>query len=211
MREYLRRLNHLAESYLFWSSVFASSPTVNQSLTALDRALHHPKRKQHAPMRLHPEIEFAISYLASKEKEVGWSPTQQDIQIASRELVRRLRPIKGRPGNRVLRHHVQGLMILCEWASGVPVTASPTTNSTYEPQMSSDGAKVIQSIFQKIDPAVTITSLMNIVRGTRASRAIEGKRFEDFFPGYASEADPRGPRVRTSVKVLGTASPIYCS
>jgi hypothetical protein len=81
-------------------------------------------------------------------------------------------------------------MILWEWATGISVTASPTTGTRYRPQLTSAGANVIGKILQSTDPRITTTTLMNIVRKTRQKRELVGKTFQDFFPGYGLRVVP---------------------
>jgi len=212
--EFRRRLEYVGESYRYWKEAEKDRPTFNQSLKLLARALQVRNRKSRKLVRLHPLIEIGISMLAldrSRNSTAEFEPSPAEIESAVCELLRRTRPIRGRPENLTLRYHVKGLMLLCEWTTGVPVTASPTTNSRYEPQMTSDGAKAIEMAFKRIDPAVTRTTLMNIVRQTRGRRELEGKRFEDFFPFYQPEPHPEhGPIVRPKID-LHFAHPIYCS
>ena len=212
--EFRRRLEYVGESYRYWKNVEKDRPTVNESLILLNRALHVPSRKRRDQIRLHPMIEIGISMfvLRSRPDRSDISrPSQAEIQEASVELLRRTKPLRGRPRDETLWYHVKGLILLCEWASGVPVTASPTTNSVYDPQMTSDGAKSIEIAFRRIDPSVTKTTLMNIIRRTRAKRELEGKRFEDFFPLYKPEPHPDlGPPVQPTID-FNIAYPIYCS
>jgi hypothetical protein len=136
------------------------------------------------------------------------------MEAASQVFLQRYGLKKGRPQHRLLRYHVQAAMLLLETGTDVPVTASPTTNSEYEPQMTSRGAKVIERLFTEADPSINTTILVNIIRTTRAKRELEGKRFCDFFPTYIGEPPPgvdRRPPPFASFEASGIAYPIYCS
>jgi hypothetical protein len=212
--EFRRRLEYVGESYRYWKDAENDRPTFNQSLKVLQRALKSPNRKRRKLIRLHPLVEIGISMLASnnsKDPADEFNPSPDEIETAVRELLRRTTAIRGRPSNLTLRYHVKALMLLCEWTTGVPVTASPLTNSVYEPQMTSDGAKAIEMAFKRIDPSVTRTTLMNIVRQTRGRRELEGKRFDDFFPLYQSEPHPELAVAAPSQIEVRFAHPIYCS
>lgn len=212
--EFRRRLEYIGESYRFWKDAEIGRPTFNESLRLLRRAFEVPKRTRREQIRLHPMIEIGISIIASREganPSGKFDPTQTEIEEASRELLLRAKPLRGRPQNMNLRYHVKGLILACEWASGTPVTASPTTNSEYDPQMTSDGAKSIEIAFKRIDPSINKTTLMNIIRQMRASRELEGKRFEELFPYYQPEPHPELGIVARPEFEIRIAHPIYCS
>ena len=182
--EFRRRLAYIVESYRIWSTLFEAGPTINESLALLKE---RSEDEETPPLNL--QVEMAIEMLATHafDRDVLGPlchPAPDELEAARQTFVERMKPIRGRPDSRVLRYHVQGLMILWEWATGAGVTASPTTGTRYKPQMTSAGAKVIEQTFQSIDPSIRTTTLMNIVRKTRQKRQLAGKRFEDFFPGY---------------------------
>ncbi len=161
LHEFRRRLEYVGASYQFWKDAEKDQPTFNESLRLLRRAWECPNRKRRDQIRLHPMIEIGVSIIAfqSRSEAAGeFNPTQAEIEAACRELLRRTKALRGRPQDLVLRYHVKGLILACEWASGTPVTASPTTNSEYDPQMTSDGAKSIEIAFKRIDPSVTKTT-----------------------------------------------------
>jgi len=187
--EFQRRLAYIAESYRLWSKVIGHGPSINESLARAKRSVARSSSGSE-DVRLNLEFEAALEMIARAEAEKS-KPTEhltpEDIADAREKLIRSAKPIKGRPKSRVLRYHVQALMLLCEWATGVPVTASPTTGTAYKPQMTSVGARVTEAIFKAIDRSITTTTLMNIVRTTRQRRELHGKRFEDFFPFYGAK------------------------
>lgn len=214
LHEFRHRLDYVGDSYRYWKDIEASRPTFNESLELLQRELYAPNRRHREPTRLHPMIEIGASMIALKYQagsilETKFSPAP--LEAARHELLRRTKPIRGRPENPTLSYHVKGLILACEWATGVPVTASGTTNSLYDPQMTSDGASAIKFAFRRIDPSVTTTSLVNIVRRVRRRRELEGKRFEDFFPLYRPSPHPHLGMIGCPSVNLQTAYPIYCT
>lgn len=214
LSEYRRRLEYVRENYNFWKDALNDLPTFNESLELLRRAFEVPKRKRTESVRLHSLIEIGITFLANRRPPVGFMDVESspaEMESAARELLKRLQPIRGRPENSNLRYHVWGLILACEWATGVPVTASSTTKSDYDPQVTSAGAKAIWMAFRRIDPSVTKTSIVNIIRASRASGELIGKRFEDLFPLYEPQAHPDfGPPGAPQIEVH-FAYPIYCS
>jgi hypothetical protein len=220
LSEFKRRLAHIDASYRFWSEVFGGVPTINESLSLLKGSLQGPARRpQRKRVRLHPEVELLISQFATRQvrqsrgSDAAVEPA--DIEAACVKVLQLLKPIRGRPISRVLRHYVQALMQLCEWACGEAVTACRTTNGIYAPQMTSAGGRAIERFFRSIDPRITTTSLVNIVIDTRAKNELAGKRFEDFLPLYQPEslAELELPKANCGprVKLLGIGHPIYCS
>lgn len=219
--EFRQRLEYLTVSYRRAKDYFGDSRRFNESLHHLRKATNPRARRRQTSVRLAPELEAAIAIgIETSRSETcpdgQYSAPSTDLvgEVCER-LASSLAPTRGRPKDAVLTYYVQALMVLCEWATHTPVTASPTTNSDYAPQMTSPGAKVIQMVFEDLEPSVPVTTLMNIIRQTRAKRSNEGKRFGDFFPFYGGSIDPEtgfpipGPGFR--LEKFGLAHPIYCS
>lgn len=220
LAEYLRRMDHVVENYRFSKKHFGDSRRFNQSLRDLRKATNPKARKRDKRVRLAPELEAAIAIGVETRRTDAVSdtyvaPSADLVGEVCENLSRALTPVRGRPDDAVLRYHVQAMMVLFEWATGNAVTASPTTNSEYLPQMTSAGARVIQFVFADLEPSLPVTTLMNIIRTTRAKRELEGKRFGDFFPFYGGSIDPEtgfpipGPGFK--LEKFGLTHPIYCS
>lgn len=216
--EFQRRLAYVMDSYRLWSQAFGEAGTFNDSLSRLKRAVRGHRPDEAPGKRLHPLLEAAIGGRAkakSGSTTDPWSsPTCSEVAEACDEVANNVATQRGRPANSVLIYHVQALMLLWEWATGEPVTASRTTNSVYDPQMTSDGAKLIEHLVAVMDPTVSRTTLVNIVRSTRASDFLEGKSFRDLFPFHGGHMDEKtglpqlGPG--RSLRSFEVMPPIYC-
>jgi hypothetical protein len=105
-------------------------------------------------------------------------------------------------------------MVLHQSMTGKEVTASRMRNSVYDPTMTSVGAQFVETIFRSIDPRVSTTTLVNIVRETRRTGAIDGKSFREHFRFYGGDVDPEtgfprpGPGFR--LQSFEPVNPIYC-
>ncbi|WP_188699549.1 hypothetical protein [Sphingomonas prati] len=186
----------------------------------MTRALSSRAKRSPRKVRLHPLLEVAVNSLWLKrlremDSDDGRTPTPEEMLGLCRELASKVKPFRGRPAHSVLTHHVHGLMALVQETCGSPATASRTRNSVYDPHMVSLGGQVIETVFRGIDPAISVTALVNIVLNARSLGATEGKRFRDFFPFYDSEFDAAtgdltlAPGLR--LEGFELVPPIYCS
>lgn len=220
LTEYFRRRHFVIENYSFWKNVFGDNLPFNKSLGILRKAVD-PDARSREPIRLSPELETAIGMGVGSRRRDQTSlftykaPSTTLVRNVCVDVATALAPIRGAPGRPLLTFHVQALVILNEWALGIPVTASRTKNSVYDPQMTSPGAQAIQAVFAELDPEVTVTTMMNIVHKSRASRELDGKRFGDFFPFYGGSVSAKtglpipGPGFK--LEKFGLTHPIYCS
>lgn len=168
------------------------------------RARGKPKRK-----RVDPEFEFAINFKArerARERDPDAATlSPKDVNAAAQELVDKLKPRRGRPSDPILAHHIQAMMALHRQSTGKDVRASLTRNSVYDPHIHGGFGEVWVRFFHEIDHAVTMTTLVNIIVETHASKAIIGKRFQDFFPFYG-EALIQKPGFLNRVPVTGLST-----
>lgn len=216
--EFNRRQDHVAQSYRFARQHY-DPQRLNESLATLVKSLNPRARRKAQRERLHPMLELLITErFRSKHRVAGEAipiPTPEDIYEAAKEVAALLKPKRGRPADAVLTHHVQGLMALWQQFTSSPVLAAQTKNSVYDPQMTSPGGRMIERFFEKVDPSITATALTNVVRHARATGAIEGKSFMDFFPFYGGRIDPETgmPVPGRGMKLISfePSHPIYCS
>jgi hypothetical protein len=217
--EIKRRLAYVQASYAFCKAQTAGLKSYNRSLARLKRAVGRPKRPGRTEYRLHPALEIRITQrargLAGIEGSARLDPAHnQFVQQAAAEIAATASPIRGRPANACLRHHVEGLMALIQEACGTPVLALREKESIYDPQLAEGVSQCLRIVFSAVDPVVTTVQLVNIVRAARRKYAGKRMRFRDFFPFYGGNVDPTtlvpqpGPHHR--LEHFEVAAPIYC-
>ena len=218
--EYRRKLDYVNASYHRAREVEATYPSFNESLKLLAKGTNPRARRLPEPRRPHPEVELLVNETwRARQRAAGLDPdgrppTQPEIFDICEELAATLEPQSGRPADRVLTQHVQGLMALLE-GNGSAVRAAKTRNGEYDPHMTSSGGNIIKVLFGWIDPAVTITALANIVLHARRSGETQGKSFHDYFPAYGWTVDPEtgmpNPPPGQRLESFRPTPPIYCS
>ena len=211
-----KRLAYVLESYLLARRFLAGTNGYNQSLVHMKKAVNPKARRSPQKVKCDPSLNLLIWDRANRHAVARRSDTPancDDVFAASRELSVELKAKRGRPADDLLIHHVQGLMVLVEWATGVPVTASLSKDSCYEPRLASSSAAHLENICKTIEPTLTRTALVNIIRSTHSSSAIKGKRFGDFFPFYGGSVDPDSGAPRPGpgyvLERFETTPPIY--
>jgi hypothetical protein len=217
--ELKRRLAYLSTSYRLCKSSAPDHITFNQSLARLKKAVGRPKVPSRPESRLDPRLELLISNRA--RKLAGLDPAQllgpehgAFVQQAGIEVAQNTRAMRGRPADYCLRHHVEGLMALMQEGCGKPVRALRDKNSVYDPQLPDEISRTFGMVFSAIDPDVTETQLVNIIRSARRKYAGKPMRFRDFFPFYGGTVDEQtmiptpGPHHR--LKQFEIVTPIYC-
>jgi len=219
VEEFTRRLNYLMTSYRACAAAVPDSAAFNRSLKRLQRAVRLGRTGSGAEERLDPRLEILISQRAREMAGLGCGDLLGEehsvfVQRAAADVASSTAPIRGRPVNLCLRHHVIGLMALIHETCGVPVVSSREKNSVYDPQLSDAAGRTIAMVFLELDPAVTKTQLVNIIREARRAYAGKPMRFPDFFPFYGakwaegSTAPTPGPGYR--LDRFEIAAPIYC-
>lgn len=221
LAEVRRKFEYINQSYRFARQMEATHPSFNESLKLLRKGTNPRARRAEVPRRLNPELELWVNLLWRQRQEKAGhdpdarSPTQSEIFDVCGELAKKLKPRRGRPPDRVLAHHVHGIMALIEQLSGSKVRAAKTRNGEYDPRMLSTGGNIISILFSWIDPKVTSTALADIVLAARASGEIEGKKFRDYFPAYGWTVDRAtglpNPAPGQRLESFRPIPPIYCS
>jgi hypothetical protein len=139
--------------------------------------------------------QFAEERTATADAKVE----QRDIQKAALWVTNALTVKQGAPTDRMLVHHVEALMALAQQTTGRPVLSRRDRNSVYDPHLADPKAQMIFEALNDIDPEVTVTKVVNIIRQARRKYAGKAMRFHDFMPAYGGK-----------VEVFVPNFPIYC-
>jgi hypothetical protein len=217
--EFQNRLAWIVRSYRNCVEQRNARLNFNETIAAAKQSLNPRARSKPKRKRVDPEFEFATNFKA-RERANERAPdatalSPEDVNAAAQELVDKLKPRRGRPSDPILVHHIQAMMALHRQTCGKNVRASLTRNSVYDPHIHGGFGEVWVQFFHEINPAVTMTTLVNIILETHASKTIIGKRFQDFFPFYGGSIDPEtgipqpGPGYR--LEKFTPIAPIYSS
>lgn len=145
-------------------------------------------------MRLHIEIDLALSYLARKfagERDPALLEVlPEDWKRAARHIVDTIPIKKGAPPATQLRRHVEGMMALIQEFSGLPVVVSRVRNGKYDPHFGQGVSRIIPDFFRTIDPVLSEAKLARMVLDAR--KRLKGKRarFSSYYPCYNSTIHP---------------------
>lgn len=202
------RLGHVLENFRACRKAMAGRRTFNESIDDL-RTAQRPRAERAQRARLDPEIEFLCAW---KLKEQGIAdPESAQVMTIAKELSATLKPTRGRPPNRVLKHHVEGLVLLFEETCGSSVRQCQAQNSDYGPRLKGHLGKALLQLIKSVDPRVTETAVANIIRAMPRSDSRGRRRFCDYFPmaDHADAVPDELPGLET--KNLGVIWPIYCS
>lgn len=188
----------------------------NESLKILAKAVNPRAKRSDTKTRLHPAIEATVTMRWRARYNPDGAPRRpepSEILEICKELSEKTRPIRGRPPNTALEHHVHALMALIEEMCGIAPRAGPFINSVYGPQMRATGG-IIETFFKFVDPSVTTTTLANIVMRAHRTGAVRGKRFRDFCPFYGGSIDKETghplPSPGFKLESFEPGYPIYC-
>lgn len=210
--QFLRKLGYLSDNYEFWRNQERRTLSFNESISALKRETSNPSDGDRFSTKLHPYADIMIAAKLSRPSNPR--PSQADVETAALEVAKTAKAVRGRPNDLILEHHVHGLMVLIEETSGEAARAQRDKNSDYNPHMSNEGGHMIELFFRHLDPAVTTTSLVNIMREAKRSGVIEGKRFTDFFPFYGAMRDRATGQLKLTsgqtIERMEPVNPIYC-
>jgi len=217
--EIRNRLEYLVASYQLAKAVSLDAAGLNRSLARLRRAVGRPKVPGRQESRLDPRLELLITDRARKlagidASQIPGAEHERFVQQAAAEVAKNTKPIRGRPGSECLRHHVEGLMALIQETCGKPVLGFRHKDSVYDPQLPDGVSRLVSMVFSKLDPTVTNTQLVNIIRKARRTYAGKRMRFMDFFPLYGAKVDSQtqvpAPQPPYKLKHFEFAVPIYC-
>ena len=213
-----RRLDYLFQNYRFAVAHSNRALGFNESLETGARVLNPRARRRPPRRRVDPVIELAINLealkLARARDPEATGPEPQDVRAASECVVARVHKRRGRPANQILAYHVHAAMALHHQTTGNPLSASMTRNSVYDPNLSACGEALLTA-FRQIDPRITRTTIVDIIRAGHLSGIVDGKTFEDFFPFFGGRIDPQtgfpipGPGFR--LEAFERLAPIYSS
>lgn len=202
------RLGHVLNSFRVGRSTMAGRRSFNESIADLKTG-QRPRARRAKRARLDPQIEFIIAWKL-KEKDIDEPGPVQVMEIA-KELAETLKPMRGRPADRVLNYHVEGLALLFEETCGHSVLQSQTLNSVYRPSLKGALGKTLLHVLKSVDPLVTETAVANILRAMPEPGSPDRKRFRHYFPfaDHGGRVPDELPGFET--KEIGVIWPIYCS
>lgn len=201
------RLGHVLNSFRLSRSSMAGRRTFNESIADLKTG-QRPRARRAKRARLDPQIEFIIAW---KLKMQGIDePEPAQITRIAKELAETLKPMRGRPDDRVLSHHVEGLALLFEETCGHSVLQSQTFNSVYKPTLKGALGQRLLELIRTVDPHVTETAVANIIRAMPEPGSPDRKRFCHYFP-LADHNGQMPEDLPGFEKEVGVIWPIYCS
>lgn len=190
----------------------------NRSLEKMKRGLARKRRAKIRGERAHPAVETLINKLARDQAEArtgipGSKITRADAEAGARKASEVLKPFRGRARNEMLRFHVEAMMALLQQTTGVPVLLTLNKDNLYDPQAVNWVGDILVRIFQRLDPAVAVTTLASIVKNARRKYAGKRMRFYDYFPfDVQIEVQPDGSEQLSSslhVEEILPNIPIY--
>jgi hypothetical protein len=203
-QEFRQRLVYTLRSFTVARAIERDFGTIEASLVRLREALARRRRVEQQGMRLHPQIEMALSYKArefaeERTKTADAKVEQRDIQKAALFVTGAIRIKQGAPADQTLIRHVETLMALAQQTTGRPVMSRRDRNSVYDPHLADPKAQMIFDALHDIDPDVTVTKVVNIIRQARRKYAGKPMRFRELMPAYGARVEEFTPNF-----------PIYC-
>lgn len=217
-QEFVCKAQYAIQSFRVARLIENKFGTVEASVRRMKDATARARGSKRTQQRLHPEVESAINFRARENARARTGmadPTvvNNDVVKATEELSDKLMVKQGRKDDRVLKHHVEGLMALYQEASGLPVTAQLRKGSDYVPQLPDPKARHIFDNLHAVDPRVTVTQVANIICAARKKHAGRPMRFADYFIGYGAKANADGDIELDGSYRLESVEPnfpIYC-
>jgi hypothetical protein len=217
-QEFVRKAQYAIKSFGVARLIENKFGTVEASVRRLKDARARVRGSKRTQKRLHPEVESAINTRARANArastcKVDPAVTHGDAVMAADELACKLSVKQGRKDDRMLAHHVEGLMALWQETSGRPVTAQLRKGDEYVPQLPDPKARHIFDNLHAVDTSVTVTQVANIICAARKKYAGKPMHFADFFVGYGAKANADG-----NIELAGSYRlesidpnfPIYC-
>ena len=209
-------LRHIVGSYRVWSAQLGTSRDYNASLNKLKRSVASGRRTGRKRVRLHPWLELAINERWRREigHAVDRTPTLAEMEAAILHAASTLQPIKGAPRHDVLKHHVACMMAWVFEATGKRIKAVQTRYGDYDPHLVGKLGQGLLRLFQHLDPQITETKLVNLVRALSRPGSPVEQGFRSLCPDIGGSCEPGtappvlGPGLR--VERFGINSPLYC-
>lgn len=154
VEEFKDRLELLGQSFLFGRVALANDKVAfNDSLKRLRRSLARKRKAKRRGKRLHPEVEMVITHHAKKlAASEGAEVVQRHVELAGHKALEVLKPRRGRGDDRLLDHHVAGLVSLIQQYTGLPVLAYRTRNSVYDPHFAEGGSSAVPPDHARVGP-----------------------------------------------------------
>jgi hypothetical protein len=213
-----RRLAYLEQQYRFERRFGFDARTFNASLKRLRKPVQQPAIALTKGTRLHPFIELCIT---RKAKEFAGLSTDENlgethadcVAEAVRRVAAELKVVRGAPANVALRRYVEGLMVVMQDATGLPVIATRYKQDEYDPQVPGSRGEVIRLLVDRLEPGISNIKLSNFIREARKKYAGKPMRFCDLFPGYGMVGRSDGAPVSSpthQIEHFEMTSPIYC-
>lgn len=195
--EFNRKRLYAIRSFRMARLIQARYGTVASSARRAKDAVDRKRGSKRPQTRLHPELEAAMSYKAveiarNRTGEENPKVINADRGIAAVQVADRIYVKMGRNNDRMLQHHVEGLMALWQETCCVPVTAQQTKNSVYGPHLADRQAQDIFECLHAVDATITPTQIANCITEARKKYAGKRMRFADFFVGYGAKINENG-------------------
>lgn len=217
-QEFVRKAQYAIQSFRVARLIENKFGTVEASIRLMKDATARARGSKRTQKRLHPEVEIAINAYAREIARVRTGKAEtivvhNDVVMAATELSGKLSVKQGRKCDRVLKHHVEGLMALYQETSGLPVSAQLRNGDEYVPQLPDPKARHIFDNLHAVDPSVTVTQVANIICAARKKHAGRPMRFADYFIGYGAKANADGDIELDGSYRLESVEPnfpIYC-
>lgn len=212
--DFTKRLAYLMRSHQAAKIFEDDALAFNRSLERLRRGVVRKRKSAKSLTRLHPEIEMVISYHARRlALEDGCELDGVHVRKASLLTIALLEPRQGRPGDRFLELHVEGLVALLQEFSGKPVIARRTLDSEYHPHFAAGISRIVPMVFEDSAAGITEARLVRMVERIRRKYAGRPLRFLDLLPGYGmrmGEAGEISLRPGLRLERFEPNIPIYC-
>lgn len=173
------RLGHVLNSFRLCRRRIAGRRTFNESIADLKTGLRRRARRAKRA-KLDPQIESIIAWKL-KEKGID-EPEPAQVMGIAKELAETPKSMRGRPTNRVLNYHAEGLALLFEETSANPVLQSQTLNGVYRPTLKGALGKSPLHLLKSVDPLVTETAVADIIRVMPEPVSPDRKQFRHYFP-----------------------------
>lgn len=191
-----KRLEYVLESYCFWRTMFDERKSGKLSIKQIASAQVKARDFRRLLSNLHLEVEQAMAFAIEKGSQgsndtvVSLLNDVEKLEKACESAASSLKRKRGAPNDRVLEHHVGGLMALVEEMHGKRPVASMSKNSLYLPHASKVPGQVVLFAMHAIDPDIEFKTVVNVMNKINKRQGDTPMRFRDFFPLYGKRLVP---------------------
>ena len=197
LADFNRKRLYAIRSFRTARLIEANFGTVASSSRRAKNAVNRKRGSKRPQMRHHPEVEAAMSYVALQIAHKRTGEDNPKVLAADRgkaavKVSDSLNVKMGRNDDRMLQHHIEGLMALWQETCGMPVTAQQTKNSDYGPHLADRKAQDIFECLHGVDASITVTQVVNCICQARKKFAGTRMRFQDFFIGFGAKITENG-------------------